>query len=116
MGTQRMSTQINHYVLWGIILPVLDNKFKFIKPYMDNAWDDVINPKDGITALLGYSHLVIGHVIAKSGNHKPLGLIELNGEPPKGATKIEMKIVEICDKLEIEEIPRRNWIILGHYR
>jgi hypothetical protein len=114
-----MSTQINHYVLWGCALPsgtLEDAKYELVEAYMDSAFNDKYNPRNGITLLWGEEYALAGHVISKSGDHEPLDLIEIPTGPPSEATSIEREIGKLCGLLGIEEVPPRKWIVLGHYR
>ena len=110
-----MSTQINHYVLWGVFLPTAAaNKYEVYEPYLDSPYNADMNPKDGVTVLSGEGYLVIGHVIAKSKNYEALGVVELEWTPelPEGCSTA---IHALCEQLEVDWKPFR-WIVLGHYR
>jgi hypothetical protein len=71
-----MSTQVNTYVMFGVLLPRkncpldLAAHSSAVTPYKDDPYGDRANPKDGITVLddsLSGEYIAVGHVVAKTG-------------------------------------------------
>lgn len=71
----RMGTQINAYVMHGVVRDYKEFKGKFeeLEPYMDSAFNG-IHHKDGVCVLfdgMGGKFVAVGRVLAKTGNHQP---------------------------------------------
>jgi len=127
-----MSTQINTYVLWGVVLDYReladlfsgpdggDTMYEFFEDYCDNAFKPEANPKDGLTCLFDGrdgKYVAVGHVAEKTENHHfltaPVSFDVLNRAwaPPKAV----MALGALLSKLDID-LPEPGWHVIAHWR
>ena len=121
-----MSTQVNTYVLYGVLLQLKDcpldelGLYNVLKPYTDSAFDPATNPANGITALcdgLNGDYLAIGHVIAKTDCDTHLN------DPvsiPAYALEIWSWAAAVADHAkelgyDLSKL-QPSWIVVSHYR
>ena len=111
-----MSTQVNTYVLYGVLLPYVMDSDDRTEPYEDNPFHEETNPKDGITVLadgMNGEYLAIGHVIAKTrdgeGFAAPVALAQ-----PTVNWEVIWDLVEALgvDRTTINP----GWFVISHYR
>ena len=119
-----MSTQINHYVMYGVLLPYpeypkfTDEMRALLEPYCDDAFDADVNPKDGLTVLMGDGdYIAIGHVIAKSdvgalGFEEPVQI----KEPPYSEYESGARSALILALGMAPEKFAPGWIVISHDR
>ena len=119
-----MSTQVNTYVLHGVIVPYYDHlapgayeKYELIEPYLDSAFEVAANPKDGLTILAdgkSVQYIAIGHVIAKTANHCAFnGSIKLTSTPKYNLGAM----LDLVEKLGFyRHTVNPGWIVISHYR
>lgn len=115
-----MSTQINQYFMYGILVPYdwykewekksgKDFHDTFNEFMNDNAYDTIIKHKDGIFCLFNGRdgrYIIIGKVLEKTEDDDPfLG----NGNP------LVVPEIEIADKAEIENAVYRYFELEGDF-
>lgn len=115
-----MSTQVNSYVMYGVVLPyeLCKGHYVMLDPYMDSPFKPEVNPKDGLTVLfdgLNGKYVAIGHVVAKTENHQHFDApIKLPVPYPKDTA---LTIKSLVGSMGIDpEAHLLRWVILSHYR
>lgn len=136
-----MSTQVNTYVLWGLILPYEevnalpggeDSAYDRAEPYTDSAFDEDVNPKNEVTILfdgMNGKYVAVGHVIAKTRDyghfHQPVTLRNpsIHASPDIPLSEFGLWKAGIGKALEdlgysYEQVEGREigWHVISHYR
>jgi hypothetical protein len=112
-----MSTQINQYFMYGILVPYKwrnewekktnKNFYDTFEEFMDDsAFDSKIKHKDGIFCLChDYKFIIIGRVLKKSSDGEYLG----SDEP------ISVPLLGFEDKVEIENSVKKHFDLEGEF-
>lgn len=131
-----MSTQINTYVLFGVVLdyekahkawqhddPAYPDLYDVLEPFIDNAFKPETNPKDGLTVLydgMCGKYIAVGHVIAKTENHghfdTPISVI---GDTTPAVRDFLKPLSDLIEQLNVPPDARRGalgWHVISHYR
>jgi len=113
-----MSTQVNTYVMWGMIFTFDEFKDREdFEPYMDSAFKG-IHHHDGLCVLadgMNGEYTVIGHVIDKTANYEGFSKpIQLYGYPAIDFDVFERVQNLIGRRLKDDEIC--GWLVISHYR
>lgn len=113
-----MSTQLNTYVMWGVLLPYSadDAVYDQCDPYLDSAFDPAVNAKNGITVLFDGmcgEYIAVGHVVDKTENYRGFERPISIGRP-KRAWKDGLRAA--IAEIGVVAAPKPAWLVVSHYR
>jgi hypothetical protein len=114
-----VSVQVNTYVVLGVQMPYIKDRYDEFEPYMDSAFKG-IHHHNGLCILsdgMNGAYTILGRVLAKTENWQPFGegVVDIRALMPP-ADEISAIEREIARLLKDGEDRQARIILVSHYR